>query len=247
MDPANADAPKSRKPERACSLCYDTIFPVIHSSNESLHSGPDRGGTIMPLRHSPARPRIPQHSISTSPVTTPAVERVFDGGLGASPSSATMLSPSSTWAMGTSPSGNTILSSASSQSGTRFPPSRSNGTDLATARTVTSLDSQRTVQPNISSDLSSLTSNSQSSRPRSLDVGRRFAAASALVQTIGVTAKTKVTGRGKGRRVSLVSERKKTGGDVPASGSREEVADEPTLGKGAAAHQLSELLGRSPK
>ncbi|KAG8739867.1 hypothetical protein FRC12_016177 [Ceratobasidium sp. 428] len=66
MDPANASASKSHKPERACSLCYDAVFPVIHSSNESLHTGPDRGGTIMPSRNSPIRSRTLQHLL-TSP------------------------------------------------------------------------------------------------------------------------------------------------------------------------------------
>ncbi|KAG9080983.1 hypothetical protein FRC06_005958, partial [Ceratobasidium sp. 370] len=200
MDPANADAPKSHKPERACSLCYEAVFPVIRSSNESLHSGPDRGGTIMPLRNSPARPRLMQHLMSTSPVTTPAVERGRSGGVMPSPSSPTMLTPSSAGPMGTSPSGNTILSSESSRSGARVPPSRSKGAELVTsttARTITSLDSQRTVQPRVSSELSSGASDSQPSpRPQSLLVGR-LTTASAFVHTAGVTARTKVTGRGK--------------------------------------------------
>ncbi|KAG8697421.1 hypothetical protein FRC09_007887, partial [Ceratobasidium sp. 395] len=244
MDPANASASKSHKPERACSLCYDAVFPVIHSSNESLHTGPDRGGTIMPSRNSPIRSRTLQHLL-TSPVTTPMIERSSIGALGPSPSATMLTTPSSTGPMGTSPSGNTIPSSASSQS--RVPPSRSNGTELATsttARTITSLDSQRTVQPGPTSELSSITSGSLPSRPRSLDVGRRLAAVSAIVHTAGVTARTKVTGRGKGRRLSLVSGRRNTG----ASGSRETVdTSTATLGRGAAAQQLSELLGRSPK
>ncbi|KAG8739720.1 hypothetical protein FRC10_005239 [Ceratobasidium sp. 414] len=247
MDPANAEAPKSHKPERACSLCYEAVFPVIRSSNESLHSGPDRGGTIMPLRNSPARPRVMQHLMTTSPVTTPTMERGRSGGIAPSPSSPTMLAPLPAGPMGASP-GNTFLSSASSQSGARVPPSQSNGTELATStttRTITSVDSQRTVQPYVSSDPSS---DSQSSRPRSLEIGRRFAAASAFVHTAGVTARTKVTGRGKGRRMSLVSGRRNTGGGILASASREAVDESTaTLGRGAAAQQLSELLGRSPK
>ncbi|KAG9127627.1 hypothetical protein FRC07_011510 [Ceratobasidium sp. 392] len=243
MDPANASASKSHKPERACSLCYEAVFPVIHSSDESLHTGPDRGGTIMPLRNSPARPRVLQH-LMTSPVTTPIVERGNIGVLGTPISNTTLLTSSSAGPTGTSPSGN----SASSQSAVGIPSSRSNGTDLATsttAQTITSLDSQRTVQPGAASELSSITSGSQpSSRPRSLDVGRRIAAASAFVYTAGVTARTKVSGRGKGRRMSLVSGRRNTGG------SRENVdasTATATLGRGAAAQQLSELLGRSPK
>ncbi|KAG9127458.1 hypothetical protein FRC07_013519 [Ceratobasidium sp. 392] len=243
MDPANASASKSHKPERACSLCYDAVFPVIHSSDESLHTGPDRGGTIMPLRNSPARPRVLQH-LMTSPVTTPTVERGNIGVLGTPTSNATLLTPLSAGPTGTSPSGNSV----SSQSDARIPPSRSNGTDLATsttARTITSLDSQRTVQPGAASELSSITSGSQpSSRPRSLNVGRRLAAASAFVYTAGVTARTKVSGRGKGRRMSLVSGRRNTGGSMSRENGDAATA---TLGRGAAAQQLSELLGRSPK
>ena len=179
MDPANADAPKSRKPERACSLCYDTVFPILHSSTESLGTGANLGGeTIMPTRNSAARPRIWQHLISTSPVTTPAVERASNG----------MLTSPSTTGMGTSPSpsGATVLSSASSQSNARSPRSpptvtlanQPDMTSSATARTITSFDSQRTVQPRktFSSDLSSLASDSNtnasgSSRPRSMISG----------------------------------------------------------------------------
>ncbi|KAG8707206.1 hypothetical protein FRC08_000639 [Ceratobasidium sp. 394] len=242
-----ACAPKSHKPERACSLCYEAVFPVIHSSDESLHTGPDRGGTIMPLRNSPARPRLMQHLMTTSPVTTPTVERGLNGGIMPSPSSPTVRTPSLAGPMGTSASRATIFSSESSRSGARVPPSQSNGTELATsttAQTITSLDSQRTVQPRISSELSS--DSQPPSRPRSIEVVRRFAAASAFVHTAGVTARTKVTGRGKGRRVSLVSGRRNTGGEIVAS--REGVdGSTATLGRGAAAQQLSELLGRSPK
>ncbi|QRV94546.1 Lateral signaling target protein 2 [Ceratobasidium sp. AG-Ba] len=251
MDPANASAPKSHKPERACSLCYETIFPVIHSSDEESLN--DRGGTIMPLRNSAARPRIVQPL--TTPRTGPLVtDRGRSAGMIPSPPSATLLTPSSaggpgtsfsTEGMGTSPSGNTLNSQTDTRTG--------DGPALVTSttdRTITSLDNQRTVQPRIGSQFSSATSDSQSSRPRSLDVGRRLAAASALVFTTGVTARTKATGRGKSRRTSLISGRRNTATEapVPVAEGREVLDDSTaTLGRGAAAQQLSELLGRSPK
>ncbi|KAF8671178.1 Protein present in Fab1, YOTB, Vac1, and EEA1 [Rhizoctonia solani] len=244
MDPSKPDASKSRKPERACTLCYEAVFPVIHSSTDSINNSAERGGTIMALRQSPARPRILEHLVSTSPITTPAIERPMNGALEASPSSPTMLTPSSV-----TPSGATELSSASSKSGARSGAKPAQITSSTTERTIRSLDSQRTVQPHVSmaSDLSSMTSASQSpSRPRSLDVGRRFAAASAFVHTAGVTARSKVIGKGKGRRVSLragARERENTVPSIPSPNRQDSIA---TLGRGAAAQQLNELLGRSP-
>ncbi|KAG8687275.1 hypothetical protein FRC11_007493 [Ceratobasidium sp. 423] len=94
MDPSNPDASKSRKPERACILCYEAVFPVLDSSAGSIDSSAERGDTMMPLRQSPARPRILEHLVSTSPITTPAIERPHNAGLTASPSSPTMLTPS---------------------------------------------------------------------------------------------------------------------------------------------------------
>ncbi|CAE6500871.1 unnamed protein product [Rhizoctonia solani] len=247
MDPSNPDTSKSRKPERACTLCYEAVFPVVDSSAESINSSAERGGTIMPSRQSPARPRILEHLISTTPITTPAIERPQTAGLTASPPSPTMLTPSST-----APSETMLLSPSSSKSG---PDSSASGparmiTTSTTERTITSLDSQRTVQPHLSmaSDLSSFTSNSQSpsSRPRSLDVGRRLAAASAFVHTAGVTARSKVIGKGKGRRVSLRAggrERESRAPSIPPANRQDSIA---TLGRGAAAQQLNELLGRSP-
>ncbi|KAJ1302470.1 hypothetical protein OPQ81_002788 [Rhizoctonia solani] len=245
MDPSNPEASKSRKPERACILCYEAVFPVLDSSADSINSSAERGGTIMHLRQSPARPRILEHLVSTSPITTPAIEAPHQGGLGASPSSPTMLTP-----LSTAPSGATLLSSSSSKSG---PDNSGSGriiTSSTTEHTITSLDSQRTVQPHVSmaSDLSFHTSASQSpsSRPHSLDVGRRLAAASAFVHTAGVTARSKVIGKGKGRRVSLragVRERENSVPPAPPANRQDSIA---TLGRGAAAQQLNELLGRSP-
>ncbi|CAE6536460.1 unnamed protein product [Rhizoctonia solani] len=248
MDPSNPDASKSRKPERACILCYEAVFPMLDSSAESLSSSAERGSTMMPLRQSPARPRIHEHLVPTSPIPTPAIERPQNSGLMASPSSPTMLTPSST-----APSGATLLTSSSSQSvpgNSRAAPMITSST---TERTITSFDSQRTVQPQVptASDLSSLTSTSQSpsSRPRSLDVGRRLAAASAFVHTAGITARSKVIGKGKGRRVSLRAGGREREHSAPAptpAPSANRQGSIATLGRGAAAQQLNELLGRSP-
>ncbi|KAG8762558.1 hypothetical protein FRC11_008856 [Ceratobasidium sp. 423] len=99
----------------------------------------------------------------------------------------------------------------------------------------------------MASDLSSLapTSQSPSSRPRSLDIGRRLAAASAFVHTAGVTARSKVIGKGKGRRVSLRTGGRERENSAPAPSANRQ-GPIATLGRGAAAQQLNELLGRSP-
>ncbi|CUA67502.1 Lateral signaling target protein 2 [Caenorhabditis briggsae] [Rhizoctonia solani] len=243
MDPSSPNASKSRKPERACILCYEAVFPVINSSTASISSA-ERGGTLMSSRQSPVRPRMLNHLVSTSPITTPAIERPEHNALTASPSSPPILTPSST-----TPSGATILSSSSSK-----PRPVSSGppqmiTSSTTQRTMTSLDSQRTLQPptSMASDLSSLTSaSSPSSRPGSLDVGRRFAAASAFVHTAGVLARSKVIGKGKGRRVSLRAGGRERNNSTPSAPPIDRQDSIATLGRGAAAQQLNELLGRSP-
>ncbi|KAL5640041.1 hypothetical protein ACGC1H_007367 [Rhizoctonia solani] len=244
MDPSSPNASKSRKPERACILCYDAVFPVVDSSTESIISSAERGGTLMSSRKSPVRHRILEHLVSTSPVTTPAIERPQNSALTVSPSSPPILTPSSTV-----PSGATILSSSSSKSGHASSGPAQMITSSRTERTITSLDSQRTLQPpmSMSSDLSSLTSaSSPSSRPRSLDVGRRFAAASAFVHTAGVMARSKVIGKGKGRRVSLRAGGREKKVSTPSAPPVERQDSIATLGRGAAAQQLNELLGRSP-
>lgn len=253
MDPSNADTSKSRKPERACSLCYETVFPLTQSSSDSLGTAGDRGGTTISPQHPPVPPRRLQYLISTSPVTTPAIERDPDGGFLAFPSATATLTASPIGPVGASPLGRTVWSS-SSVSDARIS-NHLEAIDTMTAsiiaHTVTSLDSQRTVQPTLSmvSDMSLFTSASQfqSSRPRSLDIGSRLATASAFVHTAGVTARSKMLGKGKGGRVSLTSGRgtTKEAAAPPDNENNDELIA--TLGRGAAARQLNKLLHRSPK
>ncbi|KAF8750526.1 Protein present in Fab1, YOTB, Vac1, and EEA1 [Rhizoctonia solani] len=152
--------PPSRKPERACTLCYEAA---------------ERGARSWRYVNLPP-PRILEHLVSTSPITTPAIERPMNGALEASPSSPTML---------------TLHLAPSLQI-----------TSSTTERTIRSLDSQRTVQPHVSmaSDLSSMTSASISISTTVTGCRQTVCSGFSICPYRRVTARSKVIGKGKGRR-----------------------------------------------